>query len=420
MDIDADGKISTEAKDPWKEQYLGAYLAPDADGTVKDRGAIVMYSKGSNLKLGTTAVTENGVVNVTIESGKATEGSDDYSMVGGNVTPSTPGGSDLEQGESGSTEYVVQLVVNDTATGSVAFTFDGHSGTSVTLTGTQTVQMTATANAGYRFVGWYVDSELESSDAVYNCSVSGATIFTAVFEVQLAAGLYDANDQLVADWDTLTKSTSEGGYGMDIEKDYTYSTRETDTASPYYVLTNTTTLSSGTNLVIPNSVTSIGYYSFRGCTGLTSLDLGSGVTSIGSCAFTSCSGLTGDLVIPDSVTTIGLYAFAYCSGLTSVDLGRGITSIDSHAFDGCTELTSLVIPDSITSMGSYTFKGCSGLTSITILATTPPTLGTDILSETTTLTAIYVPDESVEDYKTASGWSAYADLIKPLSEKPTE
>ena len=80
VEIDADGKISTEAKDPWKEQYLGAYLAPDADGTVKDRGAIVMYCKGSNLKLGSTAEISNGVVNVTIESGKEAEGADDYAI----------------------------------------------------------------------------------------------------------------------------------------------------------------------------------------------------------------------------------------------------------------------------------------------------------------------------------------------------
>ena len=73
-------KISTDAKDPWKEEYTGQYLAPDADGTVKDRGAIVMYSKGSNLKLGTTSETINGVVNVTIESGKETEGADDYAI----------------------------------------------------------------------------------------------------------------------------------------------------------------------------------------------------------------------------------------------------------------------------------------------------------------------------------------------------
>ena len=80
VEIDADGKISTDAKDPWKEEYTGQYLAPDADGTVKDRGAIVMYCKGSNLKLGTTSETVNGVVNVTIESGKEAEGADDYAI----------------------------------------------------------------------------------------------------------------------------------------------------------------------------------------------------------------------------------------------------------------------------------------------------------------------------------------------------
>ena len=80
VEIDADGKISTDAKDPWKEEYTGQYLAPDADGTVKDRGAIVMYCKGSNLKLGTTSETVNGVVNITLESGKETDGADDYAI----------------------------------------------------------------------------------------------------------------------------------------------------------------------------------------------------------------------------------------------------------------------------------------------------------------------------------------------------
>ena len=80
VEIDENGNITTDAKDPWKEQYLGTYLTPDTDGTVKDRGAIVMYSKGSNLKLGSTAEITNGVVNVTIESGKEAEGADDYAI----------------------------------------------------------------------------------------------------------------------------------------------------------------------------------------------------------------------------------------------------------------------------------------------------------------------------------------------------
>ena len=47
VEIDADGNISTKARDPWKEEYLGAYLAPDEDGTVKDRGAVVVYYRFS-------------------------------------------------------------------------------------------------------------------------------------------------------------------------------------------------------------------------------------------------------------------------------------------------------------------------------------------------------------------------------------
>ena len=43
-----------------------------------------------------------------------------------------------------------------------------------------------------------------------------------------------------------------------------------------------------TNLVIPNSVTSIGYYAFYGCTGLTSVTIPDSVTSIGDNAFSNC------------------------------------------------------------------------------------------------------------------------------------
>lgn len=62
-----------------------------------------------------------------------------------------------------------------------------------------------------------------------------------------------------------------------------------------------------TDLVIPNSVTSIGDYMFQGYSG-SSITIPNSVTSIGSYAFSSCSGLTG-VIIPNSVTSIGDYAF---------------------------------------------------------------------------------------------------------------
>ena len=113
------------------------------------------------------------------------------------------------------------------------------------------------------------------------------------------------------------------------------------------------------------SVTSIGYYAFYGCSGLTSVTIPNGVTSIGYYAFYGCSGLTS-VTIPNSVTSIGHTAFYGCSGLTSVTIPNSVTSIGDVAFSGCKSLTSVTIPNSVTSIGHATFYGCSGLTSVTI------------------------------------------------------
>ncbi len=118
-------------------------------------------------------------------------------------------------------------------------------------------------------------------------------------------------------------------------------------------------------LIIPDSVKSIGDSAFKGCSGLTSITIPNSVTSIGNSAFSGCSGLTS-LTIPDSVTDIGDYAFSGCSGLTSVTIPNSVTSIGNSAFSGCGGLTSITIPDSVTSIGEYAFNSCSGLTNVTI------------------------------------------------------
>ena len=114
------------------------------------------------------------------------------------------------------------------------------------------------------------------------------------------------------------------------------------------------------NLVIPNSVTSIGEYAFCGCSGLTSVTIPNSVTSIGNSAFLECSGLTS-VTIPNSVTSIGENAFCGCSGLTSVTIPNSVTSIGNSAFLECSGLTSVTIPNSVTSIGEGAFWACYNL-----------------------------------------------------------
>ena len=120
-----------------------------------------------------------------------------------------------------------------------------------------------------------------------------------------------------------------------------------------------------TSFEIPDSVTSIGDYAFRGCSNLTSITIPDSVTSIGDYAFRGCSNLTS-ITIPDSVTSIGSEAFYKCSTLTSITIPDSVTSIGEDAFSDCSSLTSVTLGNSVTSIGDGAFHGCYGLTSITV------------------------------------------------------
>ncbi|MBQ6166046.1 MAG: leucine-rich repeat protein [Muribaculaceae bacterium] len=105
-------------------------------------------------------------------------------------------------------------------------------------------------------------------------------------------------------------------------------------------------------------------YSYKGMMPSgTRIALKEGTLGIADYAFQDCRGLTS-IVIPNSVTSIGYGAFFDCTGLTSIAIPNSVTAIDQAAFFDCTGLTSIIIPESVTSIGSEAFSGCTRLTDV--------------------------------------------------------
>ncbi len=234
---------------------------------------------------------------------------------------------------------------------------------------------------GYAFAGWIYNENIVTSTTVWIFDVTSAT-FTAQWEKVLAgtAGLnYQVNNDEITcsvtgigtatDTDIVIPSTYEGKPVTSIGS-YAFGSCSSLTlySLMYYGTSNKTFSLNGqavTELVIPNTVTSIPSFAFYYCTNITSVTIPNSVISIGDEAFYFCSSLTS-VTIPDSVTSIGVSAFYGCSSLTSVTIPNSVTSIGVFAFDGCSSLTSVTIPDSVTSIGDEAFRGCSSLTSVTI------------------------------------------------------
>ena len=158
-----------------------------------------------------------------------------------------------------------------------------------------------------------------------------------------------------------------------------------------------------TSLNLPAGITSIGRGAFLGCSGLTSLNLPAGIKWIGSSAFQGCSGLTS-LNLPAGIAFIDSRAFSGCSGLMSLNLPAGITSIGSWAFQGCSGLTSLTLPAGITVIDDYAFYGCSGLTSLTLPASITRIGGSHAFQGCSGLTSIYVCAEKVPEIGSSAFW----------------
>ena len=137
--------------------------------------------------------------------------------------------------------------------------------------------------------------------------------------------------------------------------------------------------------------------------------------------------------LPNTVTTIKTDGFHFLTSLTSLVLSSSLTTIESFGISECISLETLVLPSSVTSLaGSAIFNPLS-LRELIVESSMPPTrLSTDQgtgsfiafddnwsrYERTRVDLTIYVPDAAVDIYKAASGWSAYASQIQPISARP--
>lgn len=180
-----------------------------------------------------------------------------------------------------------------------------------------------------------------------------------------------------------------------------------------------------TSVAIPDSIFTIGYFAFAACTSLTSITIPDSVVSVSQTTFQGCNAMTGiwvddnnqnyasdsagvlfdknkttlikapgaisgEYVIANNVTSIGDSAFARCTSLTSITIPDSVTSIGDFAFSDCTSLTGIEIPDSVTSIGSAAFQYCTSLTNIAI-SNSVTKIDTSTFQYCTNLSSITIP-----------------------------
>ena len=159
-----------------------------------------------------------------------------------------------------------------------------------------------------------------------------------------------------------------------------------------------------THIALPTELTTINKEAFENCA-LTSLELPDGLVTIGERAFKNNKVLTR-VTVPDVCVKVDKEAFRDCASLTEIDLGKGLRFLGDNALRE-TAITTLVLPESITEVGKKVAEKCKLLTRIECHATLPPKL--DGVSNNKV--ELYVPDSSVNAYKSAKNWKNFKTVL---------
>ena len=168
---------------------------------------------------------------------------------------------------------------------------------------------------------------------------------------------------------------------------------------------------------------------FRGCDNLTTINVdpyNNIYTSIngilinkGTLQLLCCPrGKKGNLVLANSVTSIGFNAFYGCSGLTSITIPNSVTNIESLAFYSCRKLKNIIFGASLKVIEDGAFQACSSIETITCYSQRPPTVNDKNLKSLNYSTIVYVPADYIETYKMHDVWGLYD--VRPIGAKTAQ
>ena len=143
----------------------------------------------------------------------------------------------------------------------------------------------------------------------------------------------------------------------------------------------------------------------------TNVSIPESVTSIGAFTFYQCSCIKS-LYIPGSVTSIGSSAFEDCDYLTSLTLSDGLQKIGGSTFQGCTRLQTLTIPSTVKSIKLNAFADCKGITDVYCYADIVPETDDIAFHGTPTeKSTLHVPANAIEAYRTTWPWSDFKEIV---------
>lgn len=183
------------------------------------------------------------------------------------------------------------------------------------------------------------------------------------------------------------------------------------------------------SIIIPSHITSIGNEAFRG-SNLSSVTIPESITNIGWKTFSDCENLPvinnlryadtylveavdkeqTSYMIQDGTRFIGSAAFEDCLNLSEIAIPNSVTNIESEAFRNCNNLRAITLPANTRHLGDMVFYYCGNLNTIICESIIPPVCEYIVDDEKYELISLYVPRESIDDYRTADEWKKFYNI----------